>query len=128
MLGVPVDMEQVDIGAYVIGITDHITPWRACYGTARLFGPETTFVLANAGHLQSMVNPPGVPRPSSSAARPLRTTRWPGPRAPSRAAGRQLVAALGEWIKGKSGELKPAPTRSSDRANTGPWRQHLEPT
>ena len=47
-------------GAYVIGgITDHITPWKACYGTARLFGPDTTFVLANAGHLQSMINPPG---------------------------------------------------------------------
>ena len=41
VLGVPVDMSKVKLGAYVIaGITDHITPWRACYGTARLFGPE----------------------------------------------------------------------------------------
>lgn len=42
------------------GITDRLTSWRACYGTARLFGPETTFILANAGRVQSMVNPPGV--------------------------------------------------------------------
>jgi polyhydroxyalkanoate synthase len=64
VLGVPVDMSQIKLGAYVIaGITDHITPWRACYGTARLFGPDTTmFVLANAGHLQSMINPPGAPK------------------------------------------------------------------
>ena len=63
VLGVPVDMGQVKLGAYVIaGITDHITPWRGCYGTARLFGPESTFVLANAGHLQSLINPPGAPK------------------------------------------------------------------
>ena len=61
--GEKIDFRKVKLGAYVIGgITDHITPWRACYGTARLFGPETTFVLANAGHLQSMINPPGAPK------------------------------------------------------------------
>jgi polyhydroxyalkanoate synthase len=50
-------------GAFVIGgITDHITPWKGCYGTARLFGDKATFVLANAGHLQSLINPPGSPK------------------------------------------------------------------
>jgi polyhydroxyalkanoate synthase len=58
--GLPIDMGRVKLGAYVVGgITDHITPWKACYGTARLFGPDATFVLANAGHLQSLINPPG---------------------------------------------------------------------
>ena len=58
--GVPIDIGQVKVNAYVVGgITDHITPWKGCYGTARLFGPKTTFVLANAGHLQSLINPPG---------------------------------------------------------------------
>ena len=59
--GLPIDLAQVKVGAYVIGgLNDHITPWRACYGTARLFGQEAMFVLANAGHLQSLINPPGT--------------------------------------------------------------------
>jgi polyhydroxyalkanoate synthase len=59
--GEAIDMSRVQLDAYVVGgITDHITPWRACYGTARLFGPESTYVLANAGHLQSLINPPGA--------------------------------------------------------------------
>jgi polyhydroxyalkanoate synthase len=61
--GESIDMRQVKVGAYVIGgTTDHITPWQGCYGTARLFGADSTFVLSNAGHLQSLVNPPGNPK------------------------------------------------------------------
>jgi polyhydroxyalkanoate synthase len=61
--GESIDMTQVQVGAYVIGgTTDHITPWQGCYGTARLFGEDATFVLSNAGHLQSLVNPPGNPK------------------------------------------------------------------
>jgi polyhydroxyalkanoate synthase len=61
--GEPIDMSQVKVGAYVIGgTTDHITPWKGCYRTARLFGEDSTFILSNAGHLQSMVNPPGNPK------------------------------------------------------------------
>ena len=43
------------------GITDHITPWKACYDTARIYGKKSDFVLANAGHLQSLLNPPAQP-------------------------------------------------------------------
>jgi len=58
-----IDMTQVQVGAYVVGgTTDHITPWQGCYRTARLFGADTTYVLSNAGHLQSLVNPPGNPK------------------------------------------------------------------
>jgi polyhydroxyalkanoate synthase len=60
VLGEPIDMGKVDVEAYVVaGITDHITPWKACYPTARIYGPKSTFTLANAGHLQSIINPPG---------------------------------------------------------------------
>jgi polyhydroxyalkanoate synthase subunit PhaC len=56
----------VDMGAirgkvetYVVaGLTDHITPWKAVYKTARIFGDDATFVLSNSGHLQSLLNPP----------------------------------------------------------------------
>jgi len=43
-------------------VTDHITPWKSVYQTARIIGEETTFILSNAGHLQSLINPPGNPK------------------------------------------------------------------
>ncbi|MEM9277092.1 MAG: alpha/beta fold hydrolase [Pseudomonadota bacterium] len=61
--GHEIDMSKVKHEAYVIaGTTDHITPWKAVYETARLFGSKTTFILSNSGHLQSLLNPPGNPK------------------------------------------------------------------
>jgi polyhydroxyalkanoate synthase len=61
--GTPIDMKRVDLDSYVIaGTTDHITPWKACYKTARILGENTTFILSNSGHLQSLLNPPGNPK------------------------------------------------------------------
>ncbi len=61
--GVPIDMKKVKHETYVIaGTTDHITPWKAVYQTARLYGDKTTFILSNSGHLQSLLNPPGNPK------------------------------------------------------------------
>lgn len=61
--GVPIDMKKVKHETYVIGgTTDHITPWKAVYKTARLYGDDTTFILSNSGHLQSLLNPPGNPK------------------------------------------------------------------
>jgi polyhydroxyalkanoate synthase len=63
VLGEPIDMSKVDVEAYIVaGITDHITPWKACYDSARIYGRKSEFVLANAGHLQSQLNPPGNPK------------------------------------------------------------------
>ncbi|MGO4714337.1 alpha/beta fold hydrolase [Bradyrhizobium sp. 2TAF24] len=54
-----VDLRAVKADSYVIaGVTDHITPWKSVYQTALLMGHDTTFVLANSGHLQSLINPP----------------------------------------------------------------------
>ena len=61
--GHAIDMSKVRHDTYVIaGTTDHITPWKAVYQTARLFGEDTTFILSNSGHLQSLLNPPGNPK------------------------------------------------------------------
>jgi len=60
ILGQPIDMRKAKVDAYIVaGITDHITPWKACYPTARIYGENSVFTLANAGHLQSLLNPPG---------------------------------------------------------------------
>ena len=59
-----VDLSRVAVDTYVVGgITDHITPWRGVYETARTFAASgTTFVLSNGGHIQSLINPPGNKR------------------------------------------------------------------
>ena len=60
-----VDMSKVKADSYVVaGVTDHITPWRGVYKTARILGEGTTFVLSNSGHLQSLLNPPTNPKAS----------------------------------------------------------------
>ena len=66
MLGTPVDLGQLTTDAYVIaGIADHISPWQACYRSARLLGSkDLRFVLSSSGHIASLVNPPGNPRAS----------------------------------------------------------------
>jgi polyhydroxyalkanoate synthase len=111
--GLPIDLRQVEVGAYVIGgITDHITPWRGCYGTARLFGPGSTFVLANAGHLQSLVNPPGVSK-SYFLAAPAEAENpddWAKAAQAHRAEGSWWPHWRG-WIQERSGELIDAPKR-----------------
>ena len=63
LLDVPIDLGKADHETYVIaGTTDHITPWKAVYRTARLYGDDTTFILSNSGHIQSLLNPPGKPK------------------------------------------------------------------
>jgi poly[(R)-3-hydroxyalkanoate] polymerase subunit PhaC len=63
VLGTPLDMSRTNIDSYVIaGITDHITPWPACYESRKVLRGSMTFVLSSSGHIQSIVNPPGNPK------------------------------------------------------------------
>ena len=51
------------VDTYVTGATtDHLTPWKGCYRTTQLLGGPSTFILSNAGHIASLVNPPGNPK------------------------------------------------------------------
>jgi polyhydroxyalkanoate synthase len=63
VLGTPIDMSRVEIDSYVVaGMTDHITPWQACYESRRLLKGPMQFVLTSTGHIQSIVNPPDNPK------------------------------------------------------------------
>jgi polyhydroxyalkanoate synthase len=115
--GVAIDMTQVDIDAYVIGgITDHITPWKGCYGTARLFGEKTTFVLANAGHLQSLINPPGGSKSFyiAGAASEPDPMAWAEKMQPERRDG-SWWPHWRQWIQAHSGDPVPAPKKLGSR-------------
>ena len=105
------DMSKVDCDSFVVaGITDHITPWKACYETRRVLGGNMQFVLSSSGHVQSIVNPPGNPKArfytnpdlSLPADDWLQTAQQHG--------GSWWDYWL-PWITERSGELKEAPAR-----------------
>jgi len=63
VLDTPIDMSKLKIPSYVVGgITDHITPWTACYESRKVLNGKMQFVLSSSGHIQSIVNPPGNPK------------------------------------------------------------------
>jgi polyhydroxyalkanoate synthase len=59
--GVPINVaEDVECPSYVVGgATDHISLWRGCYATARIFKGPVRFVLHSSGHVQTVVAPMG---------------------------------------------------------------------
>jgi poly[(R)-3-hydroxyalkanoate] polymerase subunit PhaC len=62
-LGTAIDMAKVQVPSYVVaGITDHITPWQACYQSRNILRGKIDFVLSSSGHIQSIVNPPTNPK------------------------------------------------------------------
>ena len=63
VLGTKIDMTKVKTPSYVVaGVTDHITPWDACYQSREILKGPMQFVLSSSGHIQSIVNPPGNPK------------------------------------------------------------------
>jgi polyhydroxyalkanoate synthase len=115
VLGKPIDMRQVDVQAYIVaGITDHITPWKACYETARIYGPKSHFILASAGHLQSLLNPPGSAKSYFYAAE----VGGPDPDAWASGAARNEGSWWPHWMAWmheRSGALVPTPRKLGSR-------------
>jgi polyhydroxyalkanoate synthase len=115
MRGTQLDMAQVDLDSYVVaGLSDHITPWDGCYNTAKLYGSRSTFVLANNGHIQSLINPPGN----------LKACFWTGaPKASDPQSWLEQAAKQTgswwphwlEWVKPRSGELISAPAELGNK-------------
>ena len=64
-LGVPIDLGTIEVPTYVTGaVNDHLTPWKSTYRTTQLLSGDCNFTLSNAGHIASLVNPPGNPKAS----------------------------------------------------------------
>jgi polyhydroxyalkanoate synthase subunit PhaC len=107
--GTPLDMHKLDLDSYVVaGVTDHITPWQGCYKTAKLYGERSTFVLANSGHIQSLLNPPGNPKATFWTG----STRAETPEAWLEQATKHQGSWWPhwlEWIAARSGETVAAP-------------------
>ncbi len=62
-MGHPIDLGKIRCDNFIVGaITDHLTPWKACYQSCGLLGGESTFALSNGGHVAALVNPPSNPK------------------------------------------------------------------
>jgi len=111
-----VDLEAVSQDGFMVaGITDHITPWKACYRNIRLFGGEIDFVLSNSGHLQSLLNPPGNPKARyfTNMDHPPRATKW---LEAAEAVDESWWLRWNEWLGVRSGEMKNAPKNLGNKA------------
>jgi polyhydroxyalkanoate synthase len=117
VLGTPVDLSRITIPTFVTGaITDHLTPWKGCYRTTELVNGPSTFVLSNAGHIASLVNPPGNPKATfyingESGANPdawfKSATKRPG----------TWWEVWAGWTIERSGDEVPAPARLGSSAH-----------
>lgn len=111
VLGTPIDMSKVNCDSFVVaGITDHITPWKACYETRRVLGGNMQFVLSSSGHVQSIVNPPNNPKARFYTNTDLSLPADEWLRTAEQHAGSWWDYWL-PWITERSGELKDAPDR-----------------
>ena len=108
-----IDLSKVTADLFILGgVTDHITPWRACYRSTGLFGSKSVeFVLSQSGHMQAILNPPGNPKAKFVKARkpglpPEDVENW--------MAGAEEVAGSWwpywmQWVQARSGAKKTAP-------------------
>jgi polyhydroxyalkanoate synthase len=111
MLGTPVELGRITVPNYVAGaVSDHLTPWKSCYLTTQLLSGESTFALSNAGHIASLVNPPGNAKASYFTA-PLDAKESPDEwlaRADKHTG--SWWEHWARWAIGQSGVEVPAPT------------------
>ena len=92
-------------------MADHISPWQACYRSARLLGSkELQFVLSTSGHIAALVNPPGNPKASYrvGATDELEPDRW---FASAEKRGDSWWPEYSGWLAERGGGQKTAPRR-----------------
>ena len=91
------------------GVADHISPWQACYRSARLLGSkDLRFVLSSSGHIAALVNPPGNPKASyrTGSADERDPDRWI---ASATKHGDSWWPDFSAWLAERGGDQKTAP-------------------
>jgi polyhydroxyalkanoate synthase len=108
-----VDLSKVDCDIFILaGVTDHITPWKACYRTTQLLGAKNIeFVLSHSGHIQAILNPPGNPKAKFYRAKgkpPETPEKWL--KSAEETAGSWWPYWM-TWLQDHSGKTKAAPKK-----------------
>lgn len=110
ILGTPVDLGAITVPTFVTGaMTDHLTPWKGCYRTTELLGGPSTFALSNAGHIASLVNPPGNPKASYYLGGDAGTDADTWLKSAKKHAG-TWWEAWADWALERAGDELPAPS------------------
>jgi polyhydroxyalkanoate synthase len=115
-MGHKLDLTEIKQDAFMLAaVTDHITPWRACYRNTHLFGGNVDFILANSGHIQALLNPPGNPKAKffTNDELPDNPDEWLAGAAPNEGS---WWPYWGEWLGARSGKKKKAPKTLGNKA------------
>lgn len=113
--GRPVRLDAIECDQFwLAGLTDHITPWPACYASARLLGGKREFVVSDGGHIQSMISSPSNPKAKYFVNRRLPETAeaWLEGATEHEASWWVLWR---DWIKRRSGKLVKARAKLGSR-------------
>ena len=108
-MGHKIDLSKVTQDAFMVAaVTDHITPWRACYRNVHLFGGKVDFVLSNSGHIQALLNPPGNPKAQffANVDLPPSADDWMAGAKPQQGSWWPLWT---NWLRQRAGDKKAAP-------------------
>jgi len=108
LLGTPIDLAKVACDSFIVaGVTDHITPWQACYATTHILGGRREFILSSSGHIQSVINPPGNKRAAffRNADLPHEPDSWMAGATKQEGSWWPIWR---DWLAERSGELRPA--------------------
>ncbi|MGV6801082.1 MAG: alpha/beta fold hydrolase [bacterium] len=108
-MGHKIDLREVKQDGFMLAaVTDHITPWRACYRNTKLFGGNIDFILANSGHIQALLNPPGNPKSKffTNSELPEDPDEW---LAGAEAQQGSWWPHWAEWLSARAGKMKKAP-------------------
>lgn len=113
----PVDLAAIACDNFIVGaVTDHITPWHACYKSSGFLGGTSTFALSNGGHVAALVNPPDNPKAFHwiGAAPAGDAEEWLAGAEKTTGSWWQSWAA---WIGERSGAAVPAPEHLGSAAH-----------
>ncbi|MFK0090723.1 class II poly(R)-hydroxyalkanoic acid synthase [Pseudomonas sp. NPDC090755] len=114
--GTPIDLRQVTCDFYCMaGLTDHITPWDACYRSMNLFGGQGEFVVSSSGHIQSILNPPGNPKARFMTGNSLPEDAQAWLEASNEHTGSWWTHWLA-WLQARSGTRRKAPLKLGNKA------------
>jgi len=117
--GAPIVLSTVDVDNYVVGaLTDHITPWQACYRTPFLLNGDSRFVLSSSGHIQALVNPPDNPkaRYHVNPSLPENADAW---LADAETREGSWWEDWVEWLAKRAGDLRRAPRQPGSKTYPG---------
>lgn len=115
-MGEPIDLGKITCDNFIVGaVTDHLTPWKACYQSCTFLGGDSTFALSNGGHVAALVNPPSNPKAYHLVAPGTAPTADEWMESAKKVSGSWWQGWV-EWVGPRSGERIASPRKLGAKA------------